>query len=96
MKDNRETSHALKRQEKIGLKLRLGKCGELKFVLTFAFFSFQIFSNCFENLIVSFHMKVTKIAIFMKKKKKKLKLLNGHGGMGTLPFPPRTQFFPTT
>ena len=44
MQDYEETSHALKRKEKIGLKLGLGNCGKLKFLqLNFCgIFFFQI------------------------------------------------------
>ena len=38
--DYGETSHALKRKKKIGLKLELGKCGENKVFLTFKLVSF--------------------------------------------------------
>ena len=39
MQDYGETSHAMKRKEKIGLKLRLGKCGKTKAFLTTTVFS---------------------------------------------------------
>ena len=39
MQDYGEILHALKRKEKIGLKLELGKCGETKVFLTFTVFS---------------------------------------------------------
>ena len=39
MQDYGETSHALKRKKKIGLKLGLGKCGEIIVFLAFAVFS---------------------------------------------------------
>ena len=51
MQDYGETSHALKRKEKIGLKLGLGKCGETKVFLT-PIWGIFFFSNYFENLIV--------------------------------------------
>ena len=40
MQDYAETSPALKRQEKIGLKLGLGKYGKTKVFLTFTVFCF--------------------------------------------------------
>ena len=41
MQDNGETlQHELKRKEKIGLKLELGKCGKTKVFLIFTVFSF--------------------------------------------------------
>ena len=40
MQDHGKTSHALKRKEKIGLKVGLGKCQETKAFLTFTVFSF--------------------------------------------------------
>ena len=40
MQDYGETSHALKRKEKIGLKLRLGKSGKIKVFLPFTVFCF--------------------------------------------------------
>ena len=42
MQDYGETSHALKRKEKIGLKLRLGKCGKTKAFMYYGIFYFQI------------------------------------------------------
>ena len=45
MQDYGETSHALKCEEKIGLKLELGKCGETKvFQLNFYGISFFQFA----------------------------------------------------
>ena len=38
--DTMETSHALKREEKIGLKLRLGKCVKTKIFLLSRYFRF--------------------------------------------------------
>ena len=38
MQDYGETAHALKRYEKIGLKLGLEKCGETEVFLTFTVF----------------------------------------------------------
>ena len=41
MRDNRETSRALKRKENIGSKLEMENCGKQKFFkLTFTVFSF--------------------------------------------------------
>ena len=89
MQDYEETSHALKRKEKIGLKLGLGKCGKTK--VLYNFLQYFLFLSCFQNLIVLSPLKVTKIAIFLKKNS--VKLFNG--GMGTLPCPQK-KFFPKT
>ena len=54
MQDYGETSHAMKRKEKIGLKSGLGKCGETKDFLTFMVFSFFKLLFKVYNCVISF------------------------------------------
>ena len=78
--------HALKRKEKIGLKLGLENCGKTKVFRPFtvlSFFKLLQKSDC------AISNKITKIAI--SQKNNLLRLFNG--GKGTLPFPLEPCFF---
>ena len=72
----------------MGLKLELRKRGETQVFLT-NLLRYFLFSNCLENPIFYFPLKVTKIAIFVKKKSPQLFIK----GMRTFSSPPEASFF---
>ena len=82
----RNTSHALKCEEKIGLNYRIRNWIEEKlkfFLLTFKVFSFQIAKKTYErNLFLSL-----KNAIFPKKTNKQITKFIEHGKWGLCPRP---------
>ena len=61
MREYRETSRALKRKETIGLKLRLGKCGECSAVLLFFIFIYLLCVSFKPGFIafVKLHLEAT-------------------------------------
>ena len=85
MQDYGETSPALKRKEKTGLKLGLGSCGKTKVFVTLLLRYFLFSNKCFENLFVQSH----KNCYFSEKKIQKLL----DGDMKTLLSPNNNSFF---